>query len=342
MSWHYWSSGWIYTGVGLVTAPLMLRYRLTPYHLIYANPGLPFGGMEIGSKSAVLERLRGRAVFLEHLLLEHRAGVEENLRRFESFLEATGVGYPVIAKPDLGCVGFGVRKVHGARELAEILSVSPVDYLVQEYCPFPLEFSVFFVRPPGSRSGLVPSLTEKEIPRVTGDGRSSVGQLIEREPRFSQNRKALKARVKGLDRVPEAGRTVELLVQASHTYGTFFYDRCERIDDALCAWVNRLCADIPSFRFVRFDLKAEARESLSTGQGVKIMEVNGCMSEPIHMYDPRHGLGFGMKTFYRFYAMAFRIARSNLSNGGRPPYGLMNRAFLRFFRDKKTVMREIG
>lgn len=342
MSWQYWHSAVIYSGVGLLTLPLMIKYRLTPYHLIFSNAELPYGGMEIGSKSQVLEYLRGRPAFLEHLLLKKADGTARNTAKIDAFMAETGLEFPLIAKPDLGCVGFGVRKVHDTAEILAILDQSPSDYLIQEYCAYPMEYSIFFVHLPGSKEGFVPSLTEKVIPSVTGDGRSSLRELISRDARYRHNRKALLRRAKGLDRVPPPGETVDILVQASHTYGTFFFDRCAAIDRDLEEWMNRVCDGIPGFRFIRFDLKALSRASLKTGEGVKIMEVNGCMSEPIHMYDPRHSLQFGAREFFRFYDMAFRIARSNRKNGDRPPYGQMNRAFLRFFRNKKAIMKNIG
>lgn len=342
MSWQYWNSAIIYAGVGILTLPLMLKYRLTPYHLIFTNPVLPYGGMEIGSKFEVLERLRGHPAFLQHLILKPSIGVTENIRRFETFMGSFGLEYPVIAKPDLGCVGFGVRKVRSAVELAQILARSPVGYLVQEFCDLPKEYSIFFVRLPEEKRGIVPSLTEKEIPSVTGDGKLSIGELIKQERRYDHNRKALLTHVQNLERIPNPGETIDLLVQASHTYGTLFFDRCFWIDSDLERWMNRLCEDIPGFNFIRLDLKASSRESLKTGEGIKIMEINGCMSEPIHIYDPRHRFRFGVREFYRFYDMAFRIARFNVPDGERPPYRLMNKAYLRFFRNKKKIMDEIG
>ncbi|MGD8252036.1 MAG: hypothetical protein PVH30_08825 [Desulfobacterales bacterium] len=342
MSWQYWSSGVIYTGVGLLWLPFMLKYRITPYHLIYANPGLPYGGMEIGSKGDVLDHLKGTPYFLAHLKLNNTVDVSQNIRSFECFMETSGVGFPVIAKPDLGCIGFGVRRVESVQDLAGILQRSPVDYLVQEYCDLPKEYSIFFVRLPGEPRGIVPSLTEKFIPTVTGNGASTTRELVADDPRYHHNRSALLSHAKDLDRIPPAGERVDLLVQASHTYGTFFYDRNDRVDDRLVDWMNRLCREIPSFQFIRFDVKAAGDASLTTGEEIKILEVNGCMSEPIHMYDPGHRLAFGIRAFYRFYDMAFQVAKANKPRGERPPFAGMTRAFRRFFKNKREIMRTIG
>jgi len=114
------------------------------------------------------------------------------------------------------------------------------------------------------------------------------------------------------------------------------------VNEQMENWVNTLAENDPAFQIGRFDLRAKSRDSLISGDGVKIIELNGCMSEPIHIYDDKHSLWFGVKEFYKVYRSGFTIAASNRPERGRPPYREMINKFNQFFRSKNEVMKRIG
>jgi hypothetical protein len=226
-----------------------------------------------------------------------------------SFLETST--FPIIAKPDRGVVGIGVRKIETEDDLDEILSIMPSDYMLQEYCDFPLEYGIFFCKFPEDPRGAVVSLTEKIAPVVYGDGASSVRQLVHRSPDFIYNKDALITHARNLDYIPPKGERYQVIIQGSHTYGSIFKDRNDQINRYLENWLNELCSADNEFYFGRFDMKVKNRDGLSSGEGVKIIELNGCWSEPIHIYDDRHSFPFAVKELFRSYSRAYRIARSN-------------------------------
>ena len=340
-AWQYLPPWVMYGTLAFATMPLMLRHRLWPPHLVLANPTLPWGAMEIGSKIGIHERFRGAPQFLEQQGLPVADGVDANLAATRAFLERTGLSYPLVAKPDQGCVGFGVRKVEDEAALRTVLEATPVDYLVQEYSPLPEEYGVFFTKGPGDGGGRITGITHKVIPTVTGDGRSTVRALIETDPRFDANRHALLRHAGELDRIPGDGETIALLVQASHTYGAWFRDVSDAATPELTAWVQRFMAMDPEVRHGRLDVRTTDLAALRRGDPAAVVEFNGCMSEPIHAYDDRHPLRFGLAAFYRCYDDAFRAAAMNRGRF-RVPVWRMTRAYLRFFRGKREVMERIG
>ena len=88
-------------------------------------------------------------------------------------------------------VGIGVRRIDSEIELDDILRIMPSDYMLQQYCGYPLEYGIFFCKFPADARGRVVSLTEKIAPFVFGDGRSSVQQLVQLNPDFKFNKSRL-------------------------------------------------------------------------------------------------------------------------------------------------------
>ncbi len=116
---------------------------------------------------------------------------------------------------------------------------------------------------------------------------------------------------RNLDYIPPKGAQYQVIIQGSHTYGSIFKDRNDRINGQIESWLNELCTADVQFYFGRFDMKVKDENALRTGSGVKIVELNGCWSEPIHICDDRHSFGFGVKALFRSYERAYRIAKFN-------------------------------
>lgn len=312
MSWHYWRAPVLY---GLVLGPLHVaaaaKNGLTPFHMIRANPALPHG-ISLARKDQTLPLFRDAEQHLAFTRIRKKWAVNRRIRHACDFMAGGRLLFPVIAKPCRGHVGIGVRKIDDALELEAFLSTIPVDYILQDYCAHPMEYGIFFCRHPSRREGFVLSLTRKFIPEVTGDGVSTVRELVSADGRFRCNRGALLAHAKNLDKVLEKGRVWQVIVQGSHTYGSIFRDENHRIDERIHRWVNAMCRDVDGFHFGRFDVKVPDEAALYTGRGVKILEVNGCGADPIHVYDDRHGLAYAVREFYRFYGHLYRIAAVNV------------------------------
>jgi glycosyltransferase involved in cell wall biosynthesis len=257
--------------------------------------------------------------------------------------EALSAGLPVVAKPDCGVVGIGVRRIDSLEELNDILEIMPCDYMLQEFCDYPLEYGIFYCRYPSHEKGRVVSLTQKLIPVVIGDGRRSVRELIDVTPDIKYNKPNLLAHVKTLEHVPENGEHYQVINQASHTYGCVFRDNNHEITPEMDAWVNAMGSKASEFYFGRFDMKIRDKDSLRTGKGAKICELNGCWSEPAHIYDDGHTLGYAIKEMVRSYRRAYKIAKLNKKRlKMNVSYREIIDAYRSYMQEKVEILKVVG
>lgn len=339
--WHYIKSNYMYVGIHFMSAVLALSRGLTPFHIILTNPKFPLGGLSAASKTEVLDHFKLTDQYLPQVLIPKELPLEQRRRTAGAFIEE--VSLPVIAKPDRGVVGIGVRRIDSQEELNDILEIMPCDYMLQEFCDYPLEYGIFFCRYPNREQGRVVSLTQKLIPTVIGDGRKTVRELIDLTPEIKYNKPNLLAHAKTLDQVPAAGERCQVIDQASHTYGCIFRDNKHEITPGMDAWMNAMSSKASEFYFGRFDMKIRDKDSLRTGKGVKICELNGCWSEPTHIYDDDHTLGYAIKEMIRSYSRAYKIAKLNRKRLNLTvPYREIIDAYRSYMQDKAEIIKVVG
>ena len=167
------------------------------------------------------------------------------------------------------------------------------------------EFGVFYYRYPGEPEGRIYSITRKLFPRVMGDGRSSVKELIARDPRARRIASAYLAQSDGA-RVPGAGESVPLVEIGSHCRGTVFLDGADLETEALRRAIDGAARAHPGFYFGRFDLRAESAEALQAGR-FHILELNGVAAEATHIYDPAVSVWEAYRVLFRQWRIAFEI-----------------------------------
>ncbi|MBL0712378.1 MAG: hypothetical protein JJV98_01645 [Desulfosarcina sp.] len=75
----------------------------------------------------------------------------------------------------------------------------------------------------------------------------------------------------------------------------------------------------------------------------KICEVNGCWSEPIHIYDDDHSLAYAAKEMFRSYSRVYKIAKLNHTrlNLGVPGREIIH-AYRSYMQEKSEVLRLVG
>ena len=76
-------------------------------------------------------------------------------------------------------MGLMFRKIGSFGELYDYHRRMTLDYLIQEFVDYPLEVSVFYYRFPGAAKGHITGFIKKECLSVTGDGTSTLLQLID-------------------------------------------------------------------------------------------------------------------------------------------------------------------
>lgn len=308
-SWEYWPFGIVHFPAILYWIWLSLRARSFVFFTA-SNPGIPMGGMFGESKYEILKNIPARLV-PRTILFEADISVEEVMQR----LQAAGLQLPVIFKPDIGERGFMVRKINDANDVQRYLKEIRVSFVAQEFAGEKLEFGVFYMRMPGEKQGCVISVVRKEMLSVSGDGTSTLQQLILNHDRAKLQWKRLKACYsESLSCVVPAGRKIGLGSIGNHALGTQFINANHLINDRLSRTFDAISHSVPGFYFGRYDLRCESVEDLYCGN-VKIMELNGCGAEPGHIYDRAFSLGEAISVLLRHWRYIYVISRSNQQNG---------------------------
>ncbi|MEQ8701741.1 MAG: VTT domain-containing protein, partial [Bauldia litoralis] len=154
---------------------LGLRYRSLTVPTA-ANPRIEAGGLIGESKSECMSMPASAASpwLAPTTSIDARGGADpdHDVRQAQMAMAAAGLDYPVIAKPDIGWRGFGVRRIEDESQLRDYLSGFPEGQrlILQQYVPWHGEAGVFYVRRPGRESGEIFSLTLRYFPFVIGDG----------------------------------------------------------------------------------------------------------------------------------------------------------------------------
>ncbi|MDB5486380.1 MAG: hypothetical protein JWQ58_95, partial [Reyranella sp.] len=125
---------------------LALRYRSLSLPSA-ADPMIEAGGLAGESKIAYFEQV-GDA---QRAWLARTASVlsgPDAAVRAHAAMAALGLDFPIIAKPDIGWCGFGVRRIDDLAALQAYCDAYPTNetLLVQEYFDLPGEAGLFYVR----------------------------------------------------------------------------------------------------------------------------------------------------------------------------------------------------
>lgn len=341
---EFWPMWAFYPPVMAYAAWQMLRHRglLLP---TVANPSFPGGGFVGESKADIL------AMAVEHIpewvapfvRIERPAdaGPTDLAAETDAALRAladAGLALPVVAKPDLGCRGAGVRLVRTRVDLAAYLDAFPrgATLLLQTLVPHEGEAGVFYVREPGQARGRIVSLTLKYFPHVTGDGRRTLRELIEADPRAGRlPHLYLHRHAARLDEVPPAGRSVRLAFAGSHSRGAIFRDGTALVTPAMEARFDALAQALPEFHFGRFDVRFARFDEVQQGRGFTIVEVNGAGAESTHIWDRRTSLPRAWRDLMRQYRWLFEIGAANRRRGFRP---LSLRAFWQAWQRERALV----
>ena len=288
-----------------------------------ANPTITTGGLCGESKISILDQITGPAKdwLAPYTSFLTGAVAGDDLAVAESARLAAGLDYPLVAKPDIGCNGTGVRLVSTPEALAAYLAGFPrgARVVLQRLVTDEGEAGIFYIREPHEARGRITSVTLKASPAVTGDGRSTLEELVRADPRAGRVPHLYLPRLAGrLHEVPAAGQRVRLVFVGNHCKGATFRDGANQVTEALTARIEQLARAIPDFHFGRFDLRFSSLAALRRGEGFSIIEVNGVGSEATHIWDPQTRLRDAYAVQFAHYAAAFRIGRANRALGHKP------------------------
>ena len=302
----------LYFPTSLYWTWLIIKSRSLTFFTL-TNPSEEFGQFFGESKAHTLEKIQQK-----YLPLDTTIDLETPLVEARRRIASAGIDYPLIIKPNWGERGVNVEKIKNDEELAAYLQKTDRDSIVQEFITHPIELGVFYNRRPGGGSEIT-GITMKEFMAVTGNGTSTVEELMEENDRFRFQIDRLKMQRPDLVAlVPAAGEEVLLEPVGNHNRGTKFLDGRDYINDDLVKVFDDIASTIDGFYYGRFDVKVSDWESLYRGEGIKVLELNGAYSEPAHIYDPSHNITFAWKEIVRHMRIMYELADINRQRGFQP------------------------
>lgn len=241
-----------------------------------------------------------------------------SLKEVMQLVTRAGIGFPIIAKPDIGLKAFAVEKVNDEVGLKAYLDKIADNFLVQEFVDYPKEVGVFYARKPGAEKGIITGIVSKEFLSVTGDGQHSIKELIKQTPRSHFQLKVLISRYGStLERILAKDEKFILVPYGSHTRGAKFVDKSHLKNEQLLETIDTICKQIPDFYFGRLDILYTNFDALAVGKDFSVIEVNGAGSEPTHIYDPKHSLFFAWREITRHWRLMYEISAINYRKGHR-------------------------
>ncbi|MEM8739490.1 MAG: alpha/beta fold hydrolase [Planctomycetota bacterium] len=319
--WEFWPMAVFYAPLVPWLAYLGLRYRSATVWTL-ANPGLPDGGVVGESKTDIIAALATDADGRPddtHVLPAHLVDDAAHARQT---LADHGWALPVILKPNAAQRGAGVRLIHHDHELEPYFRDSPGPALLQKYHAGPYEAGVFYVRHPDEPHGRIFSITDKDFPALTGDGRTTLEDLIWKHPRYRMQAGVFLKRFPDADvRVPGDGQTLRLAMAGNHCQGTRFADGGHLITPELEAAVDRVLQRLDGFYFGRLDARYADPDAFKAGRDFAILELNGVTSESTNLYDPAWPLTRAYRTLFKQWSLCFAIGHANRKKHHLTPPG---------------------
>ncbi len=277
-----------------------------------ANPWIYTGGLAGESKSECLAQISA----------SHDANVAPWFQVAPgqdalAVLRATALSYPLVAKPDVGWCGYGVRLLQNDADLLEYVAAFPpkAAFILQKYVAGPCEAGLYYRRWPGSQRGSLLAITMRHAPTVLGDGKHSIAELLADCPKKLRRSKAFGPQRQA--QVPFCGERITTSLVASLRAGARYEDITALASPQLASLVDAVAQSMGMFHVGRFDVRFSSVGGLQRGE-FSIIEVNGAGSEAIHFFDPRLTIGIALRGVFAKQAMLFRLGDAMRRRGHKP------------------------
>lgn len=329
---EFWPPWLFYLPVAAYWLWLSVRHRGATLPTA-ANPSIFSGGLIGESKSAILDLVPGlHRRWLAPYVVFARPGAErpagELLADAQRAIACAGLDYPLVAKPDVGQRGAGVRPIRREQDLADYLREFPPGERIlfqrlagtrEAEADEVREAGVLYWRAPGSSHGSIFSITLKQIPRLVGDGQHTVRELIEADPRARRiSRVYLRRHAADAGRVLARGESLPLVFAGNHCQGAIFRDGTALATAALGERVHEIADAMPEFYFGRFDVRFDDLAAFLRGEDFQVIEINGAGAEATHIWDASAGLADAYATLFEQLRILFAIGAANRRRGHRP------------------------
>lgn len=328
---------WHYLAKYIPIMPAWLWYCVKSRSMWFftpSNPTLTFGGFEGESKKEMYDQLPP-GTYPKTVLISHNITFKEAAK----IVKQNNFVYPFAVKPDVGMMGFMFRTISNEKEFKQYHDLMPADYLVQEFVDYPLELSVFYYRFPNEKKGNITGFIRKDYLSVTGDGQSTLLQLINNydRVRFRLDEMRSKHRDKLNDVIPE-GEIFYLSRALNLSRGGKLVSLAHEKDEKLLKVFDDLSHYAGHFYYGRYDIKCKSIEDLKEGMNFSILEYNGCGAEPHHIYGNGNTLIEAYRIVLQHWKVLYSISKYNEQNGVE--YWEFRKGY-RFLRNAKKHFKQL-
>jgi hypothetical protein len=299
-----------------------------------SNPGLIFGGFDGVSKKDMYQKLPPGSYPSSRYI---SAG--SHFSQLKQTVLDAGFQYPLVVKPEIGRMGLMFRKINNEDELENYHRSMTANYILQEFVDYPIEVSVFYYRYPGERSGTITGFLKKQYMGVTGNGSSTLLELIARHPSASLRMGELRS--KHADRLGEiipAGQYYCLSHALNLSRGGKLVNIEHEKDERLLNVFDRLSHYSNELNYGRYDIKCASVEDLKKGENFKILEYNGSGGEPHHVYGNGNSLLKACRILHDHWEVMYRISKQNNALG--TPYWKFSDG-LKFFMSSVQHVKQL-
>ncbi|WP_440881551.1 D-alanine--D-alanine ligase [Tenacibaculum sp. C7A-26P2] len=278
--WEYWPSFFFY----IPNIPYALYLACKAKKLTFftaANPSIKSSGNGTESKFKTLQ-LIPKKIRPKSILVKPNTGFNNITKQ----LENACISFPVIVKPDVGFRGLLVKKINNRKELKIYLEKYRIKIIIQEFINLNHECGIFYIRNPEKNKGTITSITLKKFLSVKGDGNTKLKNLIIQHKRAKHYIKEIhQSYFSEFEKIPQKGELVILSAIGNHSRGARFINGNHLINKPLNDRLDKISASINGWYYGRLDIKYNSLEELERGENFKILEINGIIAEPTHIYD---------------------------------------------------------
>ncbi len=323
--WETWDWRIKYVLIAPAWLWFCIRAR-SPWFFTASNPTLTFGGFDGERKREMYEQLPA-GTYPETRYISSDLPFDDLI----AYLDREGLSFPLAAKPDIGKMGLMFRRIDSLQALHAYHNTINCEYILQQWISYPVEVSVFYYRLPDRQKGEITGFVRKDFLEVTGDGTSTLSELIMKYPRVRFRLREMRSKHREkLHVVLGMGEKYCLSPALNLSRGGKLVSLANEKDDRLLKVFDDLSHHTGNFYYGRYDIKCASVESLRQGKDFSILEFNGSGAEPHHVYGNGNHLLKACGILVSHWRILYRISRIN--HGAGVPYWGFRRG-LKFIRD---------
>lgn len=309
----HWET-WHYMAKYIPIMPVWLWYCIKARSFWFftpSNPSLTFGGFEGESKKEMFDQLPENS-YPKSIYVSHKM----SFMQIKKLVAEHAFDFPLAVKPDVGMMGFMFRKIDSIDKLHQYHNTMPADYIIQHLVNYPLEVSVFYYRFPDEEKGNITGFLKKEFLQVTGDGVSTLWELMCNYSRVQFRQEEMRSKHQGrLNDILAMGEIYCLSNALNLSRGGKLISLAHEKDEKLLKVFDELSHYTHNFYYGRYDIKCASVEDLKEGKNFYILEYNGCGAEPHHIYGNGNTLLQAYTILLHHWKVLYKISTYNHARG---------------------------